>query len=142
MFFFYWLDVDPLQKLDQRATDDESNNRSASDYLSKILKSRDLSNDLDSSIPNMTGSEPHSFSYNQMKSSSAPNTRSSSSQFKTSHTHQKRNSRSANSNRHNPAEVSSIKVFVCFTIYMFYAYKYLHICYQGLWVEFCWFFIF
>ena len=95
-----------MLKHEQHASDDESNNnRTASDYLSKLLNSRDLSNDLDNSLPTLAPSDSGNFSYVPMKSSSTPNTRSSSSQHKS--TTQKRTNRTSNSNRQKPAEVSS-----------------------------------
>ena len=104
--FYISLDIDPVVKQDIRKSDVDDNNRSASDYLSKLLNSRDFSNDLDGSPSTLSNSEANGYSYVPMKStsSSTPQTRSSSVQRSSAST-QKRGNRS--SHKHKPAEVTS-----------------------------------
>ena len=106
---FKFLDLDPFSKTDHRKSDAEDStiHRSASDYLSKLLSSRDFSNDLEGSPSTLSNSEANGFSYVPMKSgSSAPvSTRSSMQKGSSS---QKKNNRTSHSHKHNkPAEVIS-----------------------------------
>ena len=102
-----------MLKQDYRKSDVDDNNRSASDYLSKLLNSRDFSNDLEGSPSTLSNSEANGFSYVPMKSNSSTNTRSSSVQ-KSSVATQKRNNRS--SHKHKPAEVRLLTI-TCFVFY-------------------------
>ena len=99
------LDVDSAIKQDSRKSDADDNNRSASDYISKLLNSRDFSNDLEGSPSTLSNSEANGFAYEPMKSTSnSASTSRTSSVQKTSVSNQKRN-RSSHLHKHNPAEV-------------------------------------
>ncbi|XP_076812997.1 uncharacterized protein LOC143459628 [Clavelina lepadiformis] len=89
-------------KEDERRSDGDdnnNNNRSASAYLSKLLDSKDFSNDLDVSPSVFNDSDPNNFSYVSMKSMTPVNGRT----LLPSKSASKKNSRQ--SHRHKPAEV-------------------------------------
>jgi len=104
-----------MLKPEYRKSDLDENNRSASDYLSKLLNSQDFSNDLEGSPSTLSNSEANGFSYVPMKSNSTLNTRSSTVQ-KSNISNQKRTNRS--SHKHKPAEVNLCGSWIPYCYYI------------------------